>query len=238
MAQTYTVRIKNGTKSVKRCRIFLWWKKYTCIRRENSRVYYEKKECSRWEKNHMQRYCRRRNLTFEAVPTQYTRSSNYRSLFFAKYPSPTGKYRCAYCGKKKPKDKITIDHIFPVHCMEEYPAVRRRAALFGIHGSNDMKNLCTACMRCNQKKEAKMGIWILKGFIGKQPWYWPLRRILTVILVFFCAISRAKNIYACGMELDKYITKIKAGKMYKYMQTRELFSRGEKHEKQDVTYGG
>lgn len=81
MAQTYTVRIKNGTKSVKRCRIFLWWKKYTCIRRENSRVYYEKKECSRWEKNHMQRYCRRRNLTFEAVPTQYTRSSNYRSLF-------------------------------------------------------------------------------------------------------------------------------------------------------------
>lgn len=50
MAQTYTVRIKNGTKSVKRCRIFLWWKKYTCIRRENSRVYYEKKECPRWEK--------------------------------------------------------------------------------------------------------------------------------------------------------------------------------------------
>ena len=48
----------------------------------------------------------------------------------------------------------------------------------------------------------------------------------------FCAISRAKNIYACGMELDKYITKIKAGKMYKYMQIRELFSRGEKHEKQ------
>ena len=32
MAQTYTVRIKNGTKSVKRCRIFLWWKKYTRIR--------------------------------------------------------------------------------------------------------------------------------------------------------------------------------------------------------------
>ena len=168
MVQTYTLRIKNGTRHVKRYRIWLWWKKYTCIKRANGRVYYEKKECSRWEKNHMQRYCRRRNLTFEAVPTQYTRSSNYRSLFFAKYPSPTGKYRCAYCGKKKPKD-----------------AVRKRAALFGIHGSNDMKNLCTACMRCNQKKEAKMGIWILKGFLGKQPWYWPLRRILTVILVFF-----------------------------------------------------
>ena len=52
----------------------------------------------------------------------------------------------------------------------------------------------------------------------------------------FCVIPRAKNIYARGMELDKYITKIKAGKMYKYMQTRELFSRGEKHENKDVNY--
>ena len=59
--------------------------------------------------------------------------------------------------QKKPKDKITIDHIFPVHCMEKYPAVRKRAALFGIHGSNDMKNLCTACMRCNQKKRSENG---------------------------------------------------------------------------------
>ena len=64
----------------------------------------------------------------------------------------------------------------------------------------------------------------------------------------FCVIPRAKNIYARGMELDKYITKINGdyynvmglpiARVYKYMQTRELFSRGEKHEKQDVTYGG
>lgn len=105
--------------------------------------------------------------------------------FFCKVSITYRKIPVCILWQKKPKDKITIDHIFPVHCMEKYPAVRKRAALFGIHGSNDMKNLCTACMRCNQKKEAKMGIWILKGFLGKQPWYWPLRRILTVILVFF-----------------------------------------------------
>lgn len=157
MVQTYTLRIKNGTRHVKQYRIWLWWKKYTCIKRANGRVYYEKKECSRREKNHMQRFSRRKGLTFEAVPTQYTRSNSYRSQFFACHPSATGKYRCAYCGKKKPKDKITIDHIFPVHCMEKYPAVRKRAALFGIHGSNDMKNLCTACMRCNQKKRSENG---------------------------------------------------------------------------------
>ena len=147
----------------------------------------------------MQRFSRRKGLTFEAVPTQYTRSNSYRSQFFACHPSATGKYRCAYCGKKKPKDKITIDHIFPVHCMEKYPAVRKRAALFGIHGSNDMKNLCTACMRCNQKKEAKMGIWILKGFLGKTALVLAASENTYGDIGVFCAISRAKNIYACGM---------------------------------------
>lgn len=43
--------------------------------------YIMKKGMFQMGKNHMQRYCRRRNLTFEAVPTQYTRSSNYRSRF-------------------------------------------------------------------------------------------------------------------------------------------------------------
>ena len=41
----------------------------------------KKKECSRREKNHMQRFSRRKGLTFEAVPTQYTRSNSYRSQF-------------------------------------------------------------------------------------------------------------------------------------------------------------
>lgn len=103
----------------------------------------------------MQRFSRRKGLTFEAVPTQYTRSNSYRSQFFACHPSATGKYRCAYCGKKKPKDKITIDHIFPVHCMEKYPAVRKRAALFGIHGSNDRKTYVLPVCGAIRKKKRK-----------------------------------------------------------------------------------
>ncbi len=190
MAQTYTIRIKTAARSRKEHSMYLWWNRYACVKRTGSRILYEKKDCSRREKKRMQRYCRKKGIPFEAVPTQYTRSSNYRSQFFAHHPSATGKYRCAYCGKKQPKEKITIDHIFPVHCMEEYPAVRRRAALLGIHGSNDLRNLCTACRACNQKKEAKMGMWIVKGFLGKQPWYWPLRR-----LVVFAAV--AYLLYLC-----------------------------------------
>ena len=85
--------------------------------------------------------CRRRKLSLDVVPTQYTRSRNYRNEFFAKNKTVSGKYRCAYCGRKLAREKITIDHIFSVHCMDEHLAVRRRAALFGIRGSNDLKNL-------------------------------------------------------------------------------------------------
>ena len=127
MVQTYTLRIKNGTRHVKQYRIWLWWKKYTCIKRANGRVYYEKKECSRREKNHMQRFSRRKGLTFEAVPTQYTRSNSYRSQFFACHPSATGKYRCAYCGKKKPKDKKAPK------IKEEKQSGSRRPWFFGTH---------------------------------------------------------------------------------------------------------
>lgn len=154
MVQTYTLRIKNGTRHVKRYRIWLWWKNISASNGQMAE-YIMKKGMFQTGKNHMQRFSRRKGLTFEAVPTQYTRSSNYRSRFFAKHPSPTGKYRCAYCGKKKPKDKITIDHIFPVHCMEEYPAVRRRAALLGIHGSNDMKTYVLPVCGAIRKKKRK-----------------------------------------------------------------------------------
>lgn len=144
MGNTYTIRVRSGSNSVRRYRFSLWWKRYIFNPRSNGRGFYEKKDCSKWEKNKMFHFCRR----------------------------------------KLAREKITIDHIFPVHCMEEYPAVRRRAALFGIRGSNDLKNLVPACRRCNLRKGTRMGWWIIKGFLGRTWWYWPVRKLLrlTVIL--------------------------------------------------------
>lgn len=65
----------------------------------------------------MQRFSRRKGLTFEAVPTQYTRSNSYRSQFLPVILPQLGNTD-VHTVAKKPKDKITIDHIFPVHCME------------------------------------------------------------------------------------------------------------------------
>ena len=117
------------------------------------------------EKNRMLRWCRRWGFVLEAVPTKYTRSRSYRAEYFRENPSRTGRYRCVYCGRKLPKEKITVDHIFPIHEMETSAAVRRRAALHGIKGSNDVKNLCAACRRCNLRKGTHMG-----GGYGKRSW--------------------------------------------------------------------
>ena len=170
MGNTYTIRVRSGSNSVRRYRFSLWWKRYIFNPRSNGRGFYEKKDCSKWEKNKMFHFCRRRKLSLNAVPTQYTRSRNYRNEFFSKNKTVSGRYRCAYCGRKLAREKITIDHIFPVHCREEYPAVRRRAALFGIRGSNDLKNLVPACRRCNLRKGPRMGWWIIKGFLGRMWW--------------------------------------------------------------------
>lgn len=45
-------------------------------------------------------------------------------------------YRCALCGAKPPKDKLTLDHIVP----------RSKG------GTNDAENLQPACPRCNRRK--------------------------------------------------------------------------------------
>lgn len=187
MAQTYTLRIRNGAQNVRRYRFIMWWKEFNRIQKEYS-VYYEKKKCTGREKRRMEHFCARKGLSFTAVPTQYTRSSDYRRRYFAAHrPLRGNRYRCAYCGRKKKKEKITIDHIFPVHAMEQMPAVRRRAALLGIHGVNDLKNLCTACERCNQKKGTQMGWWIMRGFLGRKEWYWKLRFLF--LLLIGCAVA-------------------------------------------------
>ena len=77
----------------------------------------------------------------------------------------------------------TVDHIFPIHEMETSAAVRRRAALHGIKGSNDVKNLCAACRRCNLRKGIHMGRWIRKAFLGRMTWYWPAVKILRLAAV-------------------------------------------------------
>lgn len=42
----------------------------------------------------------------------------------------------------------------------------------GIHNINDVKNLISSCSKCNSRKSDKMGLWIIKGEIGRHFGYW------------------------------------------------------------------
>lgn len=50
MGNTYTIRVRSGLNSVRRYRFSLWWKRYIFNPRSNGLGFYEKKDCSKWEK--------------------------------------------------------------------------------------------------------------------------------------------------------------------------------------------
>lgn len=87
------------------------------------------------------------------------RSTNYSALFFNNNPGIFGHiYFCPYCLKKRlyrnPKRWQTgmqIDHIIPLN----------------KGGINWSANLICACPKCNNKKRAKTGLWVVRGYIGK-----------------------------------------------------------------------
>lgn len=198
---TYTVRIGSGRKraveSVRGGKRWLESQGFTFKPSSASCGHYEKKNCPARESARLLRWASRRGLWCERVDSRYTRSSDYRRNFFAENPPLSGgKYRCAYCGRKFYKENITVDHIFPVHLMERDAGLRATARLFGIRGTNDVNNLCAACMRCNTRKGTKTGTWALRGLLGRHEPWWKARRIviaavIMILIILAVMISRA-----------------------------------------------
>lgn len=110
-------------------------------------------------------------LVFEAVPSQFTRSSNYREEFLAAEPGP---WRCRYCHKKLDASTMTVDHIVPVAAAAHGGLARKALEMMGADGVNDLVNLAPACSSCNNRKGSKGGLWIMRGVLGKESWYWVL----------------------------------------------------------------
>lgn len=104
------------------------------------------------------------------------RSQNYRAVFFKNAKPAFGNmYFCAYCGRLVRRKKITVDHIFPVCKVSNNARLQRFLKWRGYESVNDKRNLCAACRRCNEKKGVQMGIWIVRGLIGRHRIYWVLR---------------------------------------------------------------
>lgn len=121
-----------------------------------------RESCDRYEINSLKRFCRIRKLNICVTDRNMTRSSDYRKT----YKDKDRKLRCAYCGKRLDKKNMTVDHIIPV---SRFRGNRSKAWLNLLHirNINEPANLAPACRRCNTKKGSKGGLWIIRGFLGK-----------------------------------------------------------------------
>ena len=48
---------------------------------------------------------------------------------------------------------------------------------------NDIRNLAPACRDCNSKKSDKMGLWVVRGWLGKYKLYWIILRIIQIVCI-------------------------------------------------------
>lgn len=113
-------------------------------------------------------FSRRKHLHYECIKDKYTRSNNYRKTLIENYQKKDNKYyRCAYCGKKLTKDKMTVDHIVPIDKVQHSWTYRQFIRLMNISDINELRNLAPACERCNKKKGRKVKGYLLNGLTGR-----------------------------------------------------------------------
>ncbi len=112
------------------------------------------------------------------------RSCNYRAEFFKRNQPFVGDYYfCSYCGRLIHKNKVTVDHLYPVNGAKKSIKLQKKLKRKGYADINDPKNLIPACKECNQRKSAKMDGWITKGKIGRHPWIWVIRHTIRITIV-------------------------------------------------------
>lgn len=114
----------------------------------------------------------------------HNRAANYRDIFFAaNKPMIGNKYICAYCLKPIGKEDTTVDHIISIKKAKANKLANKLMKILHIDNVNDEINLCACCQTCNSKKGSKAGLWIIRGFLGKQKAFVFSIYFLTIILL-------------------------------------------------------
>ena len=132
------------------------------------------------DRKKLERFLKRRNLSYKCYERNWERSSGYRERYFASIKPP---YRCRYCNRKLKKENATVDHIVPVALVKNSEKARKRLLNKGITNVNDPDNLCISCFECNQRKGERLGIWYYRAQWGRNPAYWTIKRLLKILLI-------------------------------------------------------
>lgn len=151
-------------------------------------------DCTPEEEKQIRRKAYSKHLRFRSYDRRWNRSDNYRQIFFRNTKGP---YRCRYCGRYLNVKYLQVDHLVPVAKTRKGGTARLFLELRGITNVNDPRNLVPACSRCNRKKGDKMGLWLLRGLMGKYSWFPGFYRIVCIaflIAVFLLAVLAARHI--------------------------------------------
>lgn len=156
--------------------------------------FYWKKDEKHWQRHiddsdkdelkKVRKFCRRKFLKYDFIDDSMDRSTNYRSNFFKNRKGLFGSevYVCAYCGRFLTKKNVCVDHIVPVYRAKNDDFYRRLLSLRHIKNVNDIRNLAPSCNKCNSKKSAYGGFWIIRGWFGRSAW----RVIVKEIVFLLC----------------------------------------------------
>lgn len=125
------------------------------------------------------------------------RSTTYRKTFFKNtHPAIANRYFCTYCGRLLKKKDVTVDHLYPINVAQKSRRLRRKLKRKGITDINDIQNLVPACKKCNSRKGKRMGIWILRGKLGRHKAYWIARygiRLMAFAIIMIMLLQTLNN---------------------------------------------
>lgn len=200
--KTYSLIVECRKEDRKKYSLTMWWLGL----RWNEDAYYGIAQYKKLER--VKEYCKKNGLTVKIDNDFAERSSNYRAMFFKTYEPQIGKYYlCTYCGKLLTKEKVTVDHLYPIKKARTSQKVQQKFRKMGYKDVNDPRNLVPACSKCNSRKAAKMGSWIIRGEIGRITWLWIIRK--TVRLLILCGFIYF--VYRSGV-LQDILVAIEGGK--------------------------
>lgn len=132
----------------------------------------------------IEEHCRKNHIRVKLDNGFGDRSADYRKTFFTHTRPLAGKwYICAYCGRIRSKEAITVDHLYPVSRAQKSIEFQKKMRRKGYRNINDHKNLVAACSKCNMKKGAKTGIWVVKGKIGRYTPIWVVRYAVRIAIL-------------------------------------------------------
>ena len=142
---------------------------------------------------------------------QYSRSEDYRRKFFQKNRGifRGGNYHCSYCGKILRPNKMQVDHLIPVYRVKRFGFGRLMMHISGIEDINDVKNLIPSCERCNAAKGSKMGLWLVRGAIGRHFWVWLFWWSFLLAAVVLVAVYHWSDILSFYKSAVQYLESIR-----------------------------